>query len=72
MQLIGFTLDLFGKILISYTVIAVHHRFRKEHKVDEEVFEIMRKEQNFIDGQWCDADSGQTMNNVNPANGETM
>ena len=45
MQLIGHTLDLFGKVLVSYTVIAVHYRFRKEHKVDEAVFKQMRKEQ---------------------------
>lgn len=45
MQLLGHTLDLVGKILISYTVISVHYRFRKEHKIDEAVFKQMRKEQ---------------------------
>ena len=45
MEFLGHTLDLIGKILISYTAIAVHHRFRKEHKIDEEVFKIMQKEQ---------------------------
>ncbi|MBU0569951.1 hypothetical protein KKB40_04185 [Patescibacteria group bacterium] len=45
MEFLGHTLDLVGKILISYTAIAVHHRFRKEHKIDEEVFKIMQREQ---------------------------
>lgn len=41
---IGFTLDVIGKILVSYTVIMVHYRFWKEHKVNEEVFATMRRE----------------------------
>ncbi len=45
MQLLGFTLDLVGKIMIAYTAIAVHYRFRKEHKIDEAVFIQMKKEQ---------------------------
>jgi len=42
--LIGFTLDVIGKILVSYTVIVVHYRFWKEHKVNEEVFATMQRE----------------------------
>lgn len=42
---LGKTLDVLGKILIAYTAIMVHHRFRKEHKIDEFVFSEMRKEQ---------------------------
>lgn len=45
MELLGHTLDLIGKILISYTAIVVHYRFRKEHKIDEKVFTEMKKEQ---------------------------
>lgn len=45
MELFGHTLDLIGKILISYTAIVVHYRFRKEHKIDEKVFSVMKKEQ---------------------------
>ncbi|MEF8833789.1 MAG: betaine-aldehyde dehydrogenase [Halofilum sp. (in: g-proteobacteria)] len=26
----------------------------------------------FIDGQWCDAESGETFDDINPANGETI
>ena len=44
MELIVETLDIIGKVIIAYTALAVHHRFRKEHKVDEEVFHAMRKE----------------------------
>jgi len=42
--LIGFTIDVIGKILIAYTALAVHTRFRHEHKVDEAVFKTMRNE----------------------------
>lgn len=45
MELLGHTMDAFGKILISYTAIAVHYRVRKEHKIDESVFKTMRTEQ---------------------------
>ncbi|MCH8137134.1 MAG: aldehyde dehydrogenase family protein [Proteobacteria bacterium] len=30
------------------------------------------KAQAYIDGQWCDADSGETFAVLNPANGETI
>ena len=45
MELLGHTLDVIGKILISYTAIAVHYRVRKEHKIDETVFKSMKSEQ---------------------------
>ncbi len=45
MELLGFILDVVGKVLIAYTAIAVHHRFLKEHKVDAAVFKTMRREQ---------------------------
>lgn len=32
----------------------------------------MKRQQNYIGGQWCDANSGQVMSSVNPATGETM
>ncbi|MBI3114528.1 MAG: hypothetical protein HYZ07_01035 [Candidatus Harrisonbacteria bacterium] len=44
MAFIGFTLDAVGKILVSYTVIMVHYRFWKEHKIDERVFATMQRE----------------------------
>ncbi len=45
MELIGFILDLIGTVMIAYTVLSVHYRVRKEHKIDEVVFKHMRREQ---------------------------
>ena len=44
-EFLGFTLDVIGKVLVAYTAIKVHHRFWKEHKVDEFVFKAMKREQ---------------------------
>ena len=41
---VGFTIDFMGKILVSFTAISVHNRFWKEHKIDDKVFEEMKKE----------------------------
>jgi len=43
---VALTSDVIGKVLIAYTAIRVHYRFRKEHKIDKKVFKAMRKEQN--------------------------
>lgn len=43
-EFIGFTIEVLGKLLVSYTVIMVHHRVWKEHKIDDLVFEEMRRE----------------------------
>ena len=45
MELLGETLDVIGKIMIAYTAIMVHFRFRKEHQIDEKVFKTMKSEQ---------------------------
>lgn len=45
MNNLGFTLDLFGKLLVSFTAIMVHHRVQQEHKIDKAVFRSMRREQ---------------------------
>ena len=42
--LIADSLDLIGTLLIAYAALSVHHRFRHEHKVDEEVFQAMTRE----------------------------
>jgi hypothetical protein len=42
---IGFILDTVGKIMVAYTAIVVHHRFWKEHKIDDIVFKAMKREQ---------------------------
>lgn len=44
MELLGHILDFVGKVMVSYTAIAVHHRFWKEHKIDDQVFDSMKKE----------------------------
>lgn len=44
-EFLGFTLDVIGKVMVAYTAIMVHHRFRKEHKIDEAVFATMKNEQ---------------------------
>lgn len=38
-------IDLTGKILVSYTAIAVHYRVRKKHRIDKDAFSAMRVEQ---------------------------
>ena len=43
-EFIGFTLGTVGKLLIAYTAIMVHYRVRKEHRIDEKVFRVMRLE----------------------------
>lgn len=43
-ELVGFTLDVIGKIMVAYTAIMVHYRFWKEHKIDEAVFATMKRE----------------------------
>jgi len=45
MELLGLTLEVIGTVMIAYTVLAVHYRVRKEHKIDEVVFKHMRREQ---------------------------
>lgn len=45
MGLLGFILDVIGKIMVAYAAIRVHRRFWKEHKVDEFVFKAMKREQ---------------------------
>lgn len=42
--LIGFTLHTLGEIMVGFTVIMVHYRVWKEHKIDNRVFNEMNKE----------------------------
>lgn len=44
MEFLGSTLDMIGKVMVAYTAIRVHHRFWKEHRVDEKVFSEMKRE----------------------------
>lgn len=45
LTIISATFTTIGEIVIAYTVISVHHRVMKEHKIDDLVFKTMRKEQ---------------------------
>ncbi len=45
--LFGLTLDFIGKIIVSYTAISVHQKVRHEHKIDENVFKEMGREQRY-------------------------
>lgn len=44
MELLGHTLDVIGKLLVAFTTVQTHYRFWKEHKIDNDVFESMKKE----------------------------
>ena len=44
LDFIGMLAELCGTISIAYAALSVHHRFRHEHKVDEEVFSAMSQE----------------------------
>ncbi|HIA91648.1 TPA: hypothetical protein EYO12_00845 [Candidatus Saccharibacteria bacterium] len=41
---LGMLAELSGTVSIAYAALSVHHRFRHEHKVDEEVFSAMSQE----------------------------
>ena len=43
-ELLGFILDVIGKIMIAFTAIAVHRSFWKERKMDKTVFKAMKTE----------------------------
>lgn len=40
----GMTLDTAGTVLVAYTVLRVHSRVRREHRIDEYVTREMRRE----------------------------
>ncbi|OGG55392.1 hypothetical protein A3D62_03365 [Candidatus Kaiserbacteria bacterium RIFCSPHIGHO2_02_FULL_49_11] len=42
----GLTLGIIGKVLLGVTVIAVHLKIVKEHKIDGVVLKEMRRERN--------------------------
>jgi hypothetical protein len=46
-SIIPLSLQTLGTLLIAYAALSVHHRFLREHKVDEKVFTTMRVEQMF-------------------------
>lgn len=44
-EVVGFVLDFAGKLLLSITVILVHRRMVREHRMDNKVIVEMRREQ---------------------------
>jgi len=47
LNILARTLDVAGKLMVAYTAIAVHHRVRKDHKIDKDVIKMMSVEQFF-------------------------
>ena len=43
-EFIGDLIEISGKLLVAWTAIMVHHRFRHEHRIDEAVFRAMNRE----------------------------
>lgn len=39
------TIEVVGEVLVAYTVLSVHHKVRKQQKIDKKVFKEMKKEQ---------------------------
>lgn len=46
-EFLGYTIGTVGKLMVAYTAIMVHYRVRKEHKIDDKVFKVMRFEHAF-------------------------
>lgn len=44
LTIIAETADIAGKVLVSYTALAVHYRVRHERSIDDRVFRVMRRE----------------------------
>ncbi len=42
---IGLTLSALGKVMLGMTVLVVHWRVLKDHRIDEDVLREMRREQ---------------------------
>ena len=47
MEFLGHTLQTAGGVMIGVTVILVHRRVRKEHKIDTAVYKSIEREQFF-------------------------
>lgn len=44
MELLGYTLDVIGKLLVAFTAVQTHYRIWQEHKIDKKVFASMKRE----------------------------
>lgn len=41
---IGDIITVVGEVMVGWTAIAVHHRVRHEHKIDDKAFKLMKTE----------------------------
>lgn len=48
LEIIGFTLDVIGKVLIGVAVYFVHKRIMKEEKIDKMVLKEIKKEKKIV------------------------
>ncbi|MBD3281625.1 hypothetical protein GF391_02655 [Candidatus Uhrbacteria bacterium] len=44
-EYIGLTLQTLGEIFIAFTVLKVHQRVLREHRIDDNVFKVIKIEQ---------------------------
>jgi hypothetical protein len=44
-EFIALTLEMLGAVFVAYAALRVHHRVRKEHKIDNAVIRTMGREQ---------------------------
>jgi succinate-semialdehyde dehydrogenase/glutarate-semialdehyde dehydrogenase len=58
-----------GSKLVSPIFVVV---IRREHSAMQIKDKDLFRTQAYIDGQWCDAESGETLSVLNPANGEVI
>ncbi len=47
MESLALTFEFVGTVLIAYAALRVHFRFLSEHRVDEKVFNSMKREMRF-------------------------
>jgi len=47
METVALTFEFVGTLLVAHTALRVHYRFLNEHKVNEKVFNSMKKELRF-------------------------
>jgi hypothetical protein len=45
LKIIALSLEFSGTLMIAFTALRVHHRVLREHKIDKDVFRVMRREQ---------------------------
>lgn len=45
LEFVAALFEVVGTLSIAYAALSVHHNFLNEHKVDEKVFQTMKKEQ---------------------------